>query len=110
MKPGDIHKHHININYNKIMNEARINNSNRYAGVSYSTMLVAHGVPAQDDSAVPVVSTTAGVINITFTQKFQYRYALDNQQNSVAITPLLLQPATLEIVQEDGDIDVVTNA
>lgn len=110
MKPGDIHKHHVNINYNKIMNEARIVNSSRYGGITYFTMIVCHGTPAQTDDATPIVSTTAGQINWTQTQRFTYRYSLDNQQNSYVLPNLLPQPAVLEVVQDDGDIDVVTNA
>lgn len=110
MKPGDIHKHKISITLNKIMNEARLLNSSRYAGVSFSTMLVVYGCPAQDDSSPPVVTTTGGVINYTYTSKYQYRFSLDNQQNSIVIPSLLPTPASLEVVQEDGDIDVVNNA
>lgn len=110
MKPGDIHKHHIKINYNKILNEARVLNSVRYANVTFFTMIVVYGTPASDDSVPPVCSTTAGMLNVTSTMRYRYRYSLDNQVNNYSITPLLSQPTNLEVVQEDGDIDVVTNA
>lgn len=108
MKPGDTHKHFVNVNMNKIVNEARTVASIRYAGITYFTMLVAHGCPAQDDTAgVPVVSTTAGTINVTQTMRYSYRYSLDNQANH--ITHLLLpQPTALEVITEDVVAPVTT--
>jgi len=110
MKPGDIHKHHVSINFNKFVNEARIANSKSFSGMTIWTMIVCHGTPGQDDTPItPVVSTTAGVINMTQTTNYSYRWTQD-KQNSNAVNGTLLQPAALEVVQEDGDIDVVTNA
>lgn len=109
MGPGDVHKHRVNINYNKLMNEARIANSEAYGNFTISTMIVAHGVPANNDATPEVVSTTAGKLSLTFTNKYVFRYCLDNQQNSAVIN-LLLQPSGLEVVQDDGDIDPVTDA
>lgn len=110
LQVGQVHKHKISINYNRIMNEAKILNSIRFGGITIFTMLVCHGTPGQDDSAVPVVSTTAGQINWTQTQRYSYRYSSDNQANSYVVPALLPQPVALEVVQEDGDIDLVNNA
>ena len=109
MKPGDIHKHHCNVNYNRLINETRIVNSTYYGGFSLACMIVAHGTPATNDAVPPVVSTTAGQIALTFSNKYIYRYSLDNQQNTQIIQSFQ-QPTGLEVVQEDGDIDAVTDA
>lgn len=109
MGPGDVHKHHANVNYNRVINEARIVNSILYGGYTLCTMVVAYGTPANDDAVPPVVSTTAGSLSMTFTNKYMFRYSLDNQQNSKVIA-LLPQPTGLEVVQDDGDIDAVISA
>lgn len=108
MGPGDVHKHHSNINYNRVINESRVVNSILYGGYTLCTMIVAYGTPANDDAVPPVVSTTAGALSMTFTNKYIFRYSLDNQQNSKVIN-LLPTPANLEVVQDDGDIDLVVS-
>lgn len=109
--PGDVQKHHININYNKIFNEARrdTSTSNNWGNFTLFTMMVGYGTPAAGDASNTTVSTTAGVVNTTYTCKYTFRYSVDNQQSSKSIN-ILSQPTDLEVVQDDGDIDLVTSA
>ena len=72
-------------------------------------MMVGYGTPAAGDASNTTVSTTAGVVNTTYTCKYTFRYSVDNQQSSKSIN-IFSQPTDLEVVQDDGDIDLVTSA
>ena len=107
MKPGETHKHYIDVTLNRTVTNTRVNATGseapKYsiAGVTRCVMVVCEGTLASSDAGLP--TTTATRLGVMWQR--QYRYAANIRANRYTYgTTALPQPTDLKIVQEDRDI------
>lgn len=102
LSPGEVHKHKVYYKINKIIPQTRVDKANRYAGLTYATMLNCFGTPidgtgqttssqdyydaAGNMQANTVVNgniTTSPVhINLIYHCRYQYQWVGDTDQDT----------------------------
>lgn len=77
---GQSHVHQITLKPNRLFKGEEIQDGDAYiSGLSYITLVVANGLPANDSTTVSQVSTGAVNVDIVYTKQMKYTYCFNNQ-------------------------------
>lgn len=77
---GQSHVHQITLKPNRLFKAEEIEDGNDYiSGLSYITLVVANGLPANDSTTLTQVSTGSVNVDIVYTKQMKFTYCVNNQ-------------------------------
>lgn len=77
---GQSHVHQISLKPNRLFKGDYLQDSDAYlAGLTYCTLVVANGLPANDTTTLTQVSTGSVNVDVVYTKQMKYTYMVNNQ-------------------------------
>lgn len=88
--PGAVHLHYVTARVNKAIPYSYMAKSSDsyYRGITYATLIVAHGLPINDLDTKTQVSTAAVALDIVVTTTYMYTYTVPDNKNATAFASL----------------------
>lgn len=108
---GQMHKHRVNLDVNKIMNDSYIAyTAKNFRDLTYNTLIVIRGAPANDASTQTSVSVGAAGLNIVAEKEYHCKVLSTTVANVIDHTTLAISFAGGEQVVNVGGSTVTANA
>jgi hypothetical protein len=110
---GQQHKHAIKIQVRKTIPRARpvlMANAGYFAGITYCTMIVHHGSPANDTVTQTQVTVGASGLNIVYEKAYTFREMVKELETVYDHSGLITAFTTAEQVVNEGGSTITTNA
>lgn len=108
---GQQHKHHLTLQVHQEFAKTRaLMNPYDHAGITYQTMIVHHGSPANDTVTSSQVSIGASTLNIVYEKAYTYRTVTREQELVTDHSGLSLSFTVAENVMNEGGSTIVANA
>lgn len=88
--PGAVHLHYVTARVNKAIPYSYLAKSADayYRGITYATLIVAHGLPINDADVKTEVTTAAVALDIVVTTTYMYTYTLPDNKTATAYADL----------------------